>query len=137
MPHINTKLVIWRVVFLLPALILVSLLFRNDIMNYVLVFCIISALFDIIKVVISISKINEDCNISLRNFRFEVISLLMILCIYLTNFDQNSIYVKIISTACFLIFYLTSIFVIDFVRTKNSVTILGKAIIERSIKKST
>jgi len=136
MPYINTKLIFWRVVFLLPALILVALFFSNNIINYVVVFCIISVLFDLIKVIISISKINEEGKIPLRNFSFEGISLLMVLCIYLVNFDQNSYYGKTISTALFLIIYLIGIFMIDYSRTKKSVTILGKAILERSIKKS-
>lgn len=136
MPVINTRLVIWRVVFLVPALISVAILFGDNILNYVLVFCLISVLFDIVKVIISIRRIDYEDKISIRKFTFEILSLLLLICVYLITYKHNDIVIKTITVTLFVAIYLSIIFFIDYDRTKKSVTILGQSILERFIKKT-
>jgi len=91
-PQINSKLVFLRALILVPSLVLISIYARGSILAFLITFCTISIVFDLIKLIISTKKIDAAHNFNFKYFMFEFILFISLFFVFIfTNVGFHSI----------------------------------------------
>ena len=111
---------------LIPLLILVAVLFKGQIIPYLVVFCIISISFDLIKSFIGIRKIGVDIVYALKHFSNEIILVLLLIAGYFVSRFAFVPYLNSVMFTVTILAYLGIIFIKDRIRTKDAIKIISK-----------
>jgi len=125
-PQINARLVLIKAFTLIPLLILVAVLFKGQIIPYLVVFCIISISFDLIKSFIGIRKIGVDIVYALKHFSNEIILVLLLIAGYFVSRFAFVPYLNSVMFTVTILAYLGIIFIKDRIRTKDAIKIISK-----------
>lgn len=120
-PKINTNLLYVRISILIPSLFLIFYLFKGNIIAYLIAFCVVSIVFDVLKLFHSVKLIQMSKQDIIGKFVLEISLFLMILLIYfLMNFSQ-SISFKIVLFNFFVLILILLSYLIQRRRTLEAI----------------
>lgn len=125
-PQINARLVLIKASILIPLLLLVAVLFKSQIIPYLVVFCIVSIAFDLIKSFLGIKKTGIRFNNAIRMFTNEIVLVLILSIGYLLNHLNSIHFIHIYTLAGTLLLYFVFLFIIDKKRTVQALKLIIK-----------
>ena len=125
-PQINARLVLIKASILIPLLLLVSVLFKSQLIPYLVVFCIVSITFDLIKSFLGIKKTGVMFNNALRMFTNEIVLVFILLIGYILNHLNFIHFIHIYILAGTLLLYFILLFIIDKERTRQALKLIIK-----------
>jgi teichuronic acid exporter len=126
-PNINSRLLFLRVIFLVPSLLISGYFFNNDITYYLITFCCISVIFDVLKLVYGI-RLLVELNLNLiKAFLVEIISFLTMILFYFISLGFNGLTYKLIEVVVYMSMIFVVSFKIDKIRTKKAIELFTKS----------
>ncbi len=125
-PHITSKISFIKAGFLIVLLLGVINIWQGELIAYIIAFCSISLIFDIIKVALGIKKTALTLIEYLSNEKYEIVLVLLIAVLGFFSVTIHSVAIKGLVVMCYLLIYFFFFFVIDRKKSKAAIKVLIK-----------
>jgi O-antigen/teichoic acid export membrane protein len=125
-PHVTSKITLIKAGFLIVVLLGVVNIFKGELIAYIIAFCSISLIFDVIKVVLGIKKTALPLTEYLSNEKYEIILILLIAVFGFTSVTIHYEAIRGLAVLCYLLIYFFSFFVLDRQKSKTAIKVLFK-----------
>jgi len=125
-PHVTSKIALIKAGFLIVVLLGVVNIWKGELIAYIIAFCSVSLIFDVIKVALGIKKTALALTEYLSNEKYEIILILLIAVFGFSLVTIHSEAIKGLAVLCYLLIYFFFFFILDRQKSKTAIKVLIK-----------